>query len=125
MANLRGDGEPLPPTLLQIWSPVMAGVSISLLILLVPSRRTASRRRGASSDLEGEEPERWSRRLMAIRVIAVSLALILFNVVGAVSGPRPGRSYIPLEYEEFFGGTPRMLIIRLEDSTVQRRPLDE
>ena len=116
---------PVPPTLLQIWSPIMASFSISLLIVLVPIGRTGLRRRAAATDHDRSGgSEQWSRRLIATRVIAVVLALIVFNVAGAGSGPRPEPSYIPLQYPEFFGGTPRMLVIRMEGTTVERRPLD-
>jgi hypothetical protein len=123
MSELRRD--PVPPTLLQIWSPIMAGVSISLLILLVPFDPTAPGRRSAPiNDDRGGGSERWSRRLIAARLIAVVLALILFNVAGAVNGPRPEHSYIPIEYREFFGGIPRTLVIRMEGTTIKRRALD-
>jgi hypothetical protein len=120
MSELRRD--PVPPTLLQMWSPIMASVSISLLILLIPFGSRASGRRSAPiNDDRGGGSGRWSRWLIAARMIAVVLALILFNVAGAVSGPRPEHSYIPLEYREFFGGTPRMLVIRMEGTTIKRR----
>ena len=123
MSGLRRD--PVPSTLMQIWSPIMASVSISLLIVLVPFGPIApGRRRAPINPDRGGGSERWTCRLIAARVIAVVLALILLNITGAVSGPRPGRSYIPLDDREFFGGMPRMLVIRMEGTTVQNRRLD-
>jgi hypothetical protein len=108
--------QPLPPTLPEIWAPVMASVSISLMILLVPSWRA----RGRPPRVRA----RSSGRVLAVRVLGVVGSLILLNVAGALSGPRPGRSNVPVQYGEFFGGTPRMLVIRTEGTTAQRRPVD-
>jgi hypothetical protein len=117
--------NPVPPTLLEIWSPVMASVSVSLFMLLVPSGQAAPWRRGAriDPDRSGRFGRR-SRRLIGARVIAIVLALVLLNVSGAVSGTRPGRSYVTLKHGEFFGGTPRILVFRMEGTTVQSRPMN-
>jgi hypothetical protein len=116
--------EPLPPTLLEIWSPVMFSVSISLLILLVPHGGMAAQRRRTSIGLAQQVPERRSRGLMAFRVAGVVLALIVLDLAGVLSGPRPLRSAVSLEYREFFGGMPRILVVGMDGVTIQRRPLD-
>jgi hypothetical protein len=114
--------EPLPPTLLQIWSSVIASTSITLLVFLVPWAPPASPQRNTSSQDEGDQPTRLPR--FAVRWVTIGVSLIGLNVAGAVSRPPPDRSELPLNYRNLFGGTPRTLIVTIDGSIAQRCPVD-
>jgi hypothetical protein len=116
--------EPMPPTLLQVWSPALASASITLLVLLVPWAPPASPRRNTPSQGDGDQPARLTRARLVARRVTIAVSLIGLNVAGAVSRPPPDRSELPLNYRDLFGGTPRTLIVTMDGSIVQRRPVD-
>ena len=115
--------RPLPPTPLRIWSPVLASVSVTLLILLVPCRR-AMRSIGLLRSTRSDRSQLVGRAPRVIRDLAIVLALLALNIAGAASRPLPGRSSIDLDCRRMFGGVPRTLAIRIDGTIVQRHPLD-
>ncbi|MFI5456064.1 MAG: hypothetical protein ACHRXM_11500 [Isosphaerales bacterium] len=76
-----------PPTLVEIWSPVIASTSITLLVLLIPFGRSASRDRSPPSNLGGRPPPRLARVWFAARRATIAAALIGLNLAGAVYRP--------------------------------------
>src|SRR5262249_9263129 len=81
--------RPLPPTLLQIWSPVIAGVSITLLILSVARAGPGPQRRSGSPKLG----RRLCARQHGLGIVArwgmIVVALMGLNLASAVYRPLP------------------------------------
>ncbi len=77
-----------PPNLLQIFSPVIASVSITLLVLTVPWASPAPRSHRAPS-ATGSTEESSPSRHGAVRLAMIVAALIGLNVASAVYRPLP------------------------------------
>jgi hypothetical protein len=116
--------EPLPPTLLRIWSPLIASTAITLLVLVVPPARLASRTTTTISNAGGDSPIRPNLRWRVARVAAIVAALFGLNLAGVVSRAPPVRSDIALDYPNLFGGVPSALVFRTDSQTVVRLPVD-
>ena len=125
---------PLPPTFLEIWSPVIGSMSITLLVLFVPMRRSA-RRYGNNPSIAGSDPPPGlSRTWIATRRAMVVGALIGLNLAGAVHRPPQhpveqrldpllwsGAILFPRRDGSFlFPGPGGSLVIRAADGSVRR-----
>jgi len=94
-----------PPTLVQIWSPVIASASITLLVLLVPFGRSASWHRSPLSNVGGHPPTRLARGWFAARWATIVAALIGLNITGAVYRPLLDPSEQRPASDVYFGGS--------------------
>jgi hypothetical protein len=115
--------EPLPPTLLHIWAPVMASVSITLLVLAGSWSGRASGERDPASIGNGERLPFLFHLGPSARRITIAAALIGLNVAALPSRPPPDRSQFVLDYRALFGGTPTIIIFELDGGSVQPRPV--
>jgi hypothetical protein len=98
-ANLvvkRALQEPLAETLAQIWSPVIASASFTILVLALSLSRPLELRRGPRGQVDEiprERPMRW--RQVTNRVM-IAVALIGLNFAGAVYPPTLGPAELEL-----------------------------
>jgi hypothetical protein len=96
------------PTPVQIWSPVIASASITLLVVFVPFERSASRRRSALSNVGGHPDTQLARVWFAVRWATIVAALIGANLAGAVYRPLlDPREPRPPDHLYFDGSTVR------------------
>lgn len=80
---VRIERRPAPPTLIEIWAPVIGSVSLTLLVVLVPWRSLWTRRREVAMSGDPPHPRRWRRALCAGRWAVVGLAVVGLIVAGA------------------------------------------
>jgi hypothetical protein len=78
---------PLPPSLLQAWSPVIASVSITLLVLTLRPWYRATVSRSAPPQTGGAAPTRRPREWLAPRLMAIIVAMIAMIFVYMVFEP--------------------------------------
>jgi hypothetical protein len=116
--------EPLPPSLLRIWSPVVASALITLLVLVVPSAHPDLRHNVATPYAGGGQPDRLHFLRPSARWLTIIAALIGLNIAGAVSRPPPDRSDIALAYDSLFGGVPSVIILKIDGRAVAQRLVD-
>lgn len=81
--------RPLPPGLVAIWAPVIASVSITLLVLFVPWGRPSGER-GPSPP--ATQASRSPAKVSVARWIVIVVALVGLNLAGAVYRPPPHRT---------------------------------
>jgi len=77
----------LQPTLLEVWSPLIASVSITILVLVVPLRLSGSRRWSTLPSADGPISSRLHRAWIAGRCATIAAALVGLNIAGAVFRP--------------------------------------
>ena len=106
-ANLvvkRALQEPLAETLAQIWSPVIASASFTILVLALSLSRPLELRRGPRGQVDEiprERPMRW--RQVTNRVM-IAVALIGLNFAGAAYSPTLGPAELELALQYHKGG---------------------
>jgi hypothetical protein len=76
-----------PSTLAEIWSPVVASLSITLLVFLVPSLPPTVANRSTATIVAGDPPSIRSQAWLAARCLTILAALISLNFAGAVHRP--------------------------------------
>ncbi len=80
---------PTAPTTLQIWSPLIASVSVTILMVVAPRKRPGSQRGGIHSNGDSLSP-RWLRRLwLVVRWLMIVMALVGLNLVATLYRPAP------------------------------------
>lgn len=78
---------PLPATPLQVWSPFIAGVSITVLVLVLSSWSRSGRPGGVASDAGGGRPAGRSALRTAARWALLIVSLVALDIAGAVHRP--------------------------------------
>jgi hypothetical protein len=78
---------PLPPSLLQAWSPVIASVSITLLVLTLGPWYLGTVSRSVPPQTRGATPTRPPREWLAPRFMAIIIAMIAMIFVSTVFEP--------------------------------------
>jgi hypothetical protein len=91
-----------PPTLAEVWSPVVASVSITLLVLLVPLVPPTALHARTLTMFGGGPPPIRSHAWLAARRLTILAGLIGLNVAGAVYRPLPDARKQPPSPVQFF-----------------------
>lgn len=81
----------LPPTTLQIWSPLLATVAISILAIAVPIGFSARHQRGRLSSHDRAALSRIDPVRGLVRWVVIGAGLIALNFAGAAYRPPPDR----------------------------------
>jgi hypothetical protein len=82
--------RPLPPNPAEVWAPVIASLSITLLAFVVPLGSPGVRRPSTASIVDCGRHARLSRLWRVARWLAIATALIGLNFAGAVYRPLRG-----------------------------------
>ena len=80
---------PPPPTLLQIWSPLIASILVTILVLVVACERPALQHRSVHSNGAAPTLVRLQRLWLAARWLIIVMALVGLNLVAALYRPPP------------------------------------
>jgi hypothetical protein len=81
---------PLPPAAaLQIWSPLIASMLLTILVLVVPRGHSGRQRPGIGSTGNSLSPARPWRPWLGVKPLTIALALVGLNLVAALHRPAP------------------------------------
>jgi hypothetical protein len=107
--------RPLPPRLLQVWSPLIASVACTLLVVLVPWWRSTSPRQTDTANADRYPVMRGPRLWFPARSIAIVMALIGLNLAAAVYRPSELVEYDP---QDLLRGRWEGTVVSKTDGTV-------